>query len=80
MASRRNSLPREHEEDKLAMKTMKPKKYRAIRFPTGVVAYLDDNDVLKGSPPEVIAGLSRRENDGELNAFEVFVKNFTAAF
>ena len=61
------------------MKTMKPKKYRAIRFPTGVVAYLDDNDVLRGNPAEVIAGLSRRENEGELNAFEVFVKNFTAA-
>jgi len=56
----------------------KTKKYRAIRFPTGVLAYMDENDVLRGEPAEVILGLSRREHEGELNAFEVFVKNFTA--
>jgi hypothetical protein len=54
----------------------KPKKYRVIKFPTGVIAYLDENDVLQGTPASVIAGLSRREKPHELNDFEVFVKNF----
>lgn len=53
--------------------------HKAIRFPTGVIAYLDEKDVLKGSPAEVIAGLSHRELPEELNAFEVFLKNLIAA-
>ena len=55
---------------------VKPKKYKAIKFPTGVIAYMDDNDVLRGEPAEVIENLSHRESPDELNAFEVFVKNF----
>lgn len=58
---------------------VRTKKYPAIKFPTGVIVYLDDNNVLRGEPAEVILGLSRRDHEGELNAFEVFVKNFTAA-
>ena len=53
--------------------------YKAIRFPTGAIAYLDENDVLQGSPAEAIAGLSHRELPDELNAFEVFLKNLIAA-
>lgn len=53
-------------------------KYRAIKFPTGVVAYLDKKDQLKGTPAHAIVGLAFRESPDELNAFEVFVKNYLA--
>ncbi len=53
--------------------------HRRIKFPTGVVAWLDENDTLQGSPPEIIASLaSRREKAGELNSFELFLKGLLA--
>lgn len=54
--------------------------WRAVKFPTGVVVWLDADGRVAGRPEAVAEKLGRRDpgQQNEPNAFEVFLKTLMA--
>jgi len=56
------------------------KPWKAVKFPTGVVVWLNADGQVVGRPESVVEKLGRRDpgQQNEPNAFEVFLKTFMA--